>query len=59
VRAVLESPLRSEEFFERASGAVLSTRRIAASSDGRGMDHVVEGRQTAELFAESSPTSAA
>jgi alpha,alpha-trehalose phosphorylase len=54
--AVLESPLRSEEFFERASGAVLlhSTKRSELRM-GAAMDHVFEGPDGTELFAESSP----
>jgi alpha,alpha-trehalose phosphorylase len=53
--AVLESPLRSEEFFERSAGAVLlhSTKRSELRM-GAGMDHVVEGPDNTETFAESS-----
>jgi alpha,alpha-trehalose phosphorylase len=54
--AVLESPLRSEEFFDRATGAVLlhSTKRSELRM-GAAMDHVFEGPDGTELFAESSP----
>jgi alpha,alpha-trehalose phosphorylase len=53
--AVLESPLSSEDFFDRAAGAVLlhSTKRSELRM-GCGMDHVVEGPDGTETFAESS-----
>jgi alpha,alpha-trehalose phosphorylase len=54
--AVLESPLRSEDFFGRAIGAVLlhSTKRSQLRM-GAAMDHVVEGPDGTETLAESSP----
>jgi alpha,alpha-trehalose phosphorylase len=54
--AVLEKPLVSEDYFDRGHGAVLvhstkqSKLRMAAA-----MDHVVEGRDGTETYAESSP----
>jgi len=54
--ALLESPQRSDDFFERAAGAVLlhSTKRSELRM-GAGMDHVVDGPDGTETFAESSP----
>jgi alpha,alpha-trehalose phosphorylase len=56
VAAALESPLRSEDFFDRAAGAVLlhSTRRSNLRM-GAGMDHIVEGPGRIDTIAESSP----
>ena len=54
--AVLESPLRSEDFFHRGGvGAVLlhSTNRSELRM-GAGMDHVVDGPGNTGTFAESS-----
>jgi alpha,alpha-trehalose phosphorylase len=54
--AVLESPLRSEDHFHRGTaGAVLlhSTKRSELRM-GAGMDHVVEGPERTEAFAESN-----
>jgi alpha,alpha-trehalose phosphorylase len=53
--AVLESPLRSEDFDHRGAGAVLlhSTKRSELRM-GAGMDHVVEGPEGTETFVDSS-----
>ncbi len=53
--AVLESPLRSEDYFDRAAGAVLlhSTKRSELHM-GAGMDHIVEGPDGTDVHAESS-----
>jgi alpha,alpha-trehalose phosphorylase len=54
--AVLESPLHSEDHFHRGTaGAVLlhSTKRSELRM-GAGMDHVVEGPERTEAFAESN-----
>ncbi len=53
--AVLESPLRSEDFFDRAAGAVLlhSTKRSKLCM-GAGMDHIVEGPDGTAVQAESN-----
>jgi alpha,alpha-trehalose phosphorylase len=54
--AVLETPLKSEEFFHRESGAVLlhSTKRSGLRM-GAATDHLVEGPEGTELSTESSP----
>jgi alpha,alpha-trehalose phosphorylase len=54
--SVLESPLRSEDFFHREAGAVLlhSTKRSGLRM-GAGMDHIVEGTDGTGMTAESSP----
>jgi alpha,alpha-trehalose phosphorylase len=54
--AVLESPLRSEDFFDRGPRVVLvHSTKLSRISMAAAMDHVVEGPQRTETFAESSP----
>ncbi len=54
--AVLEAPLRSDDHFHRAAGAVLlhSTKRSDLRM-GAGMDHVIEGPEGTGIEAESAP----
>jgi alpha,alpha-trehalose phosphorylase len=54
--AVLESPLRSENFFHRDAGAVLlhATKRSEMRL-GAGMDHVIEGPDGIGVDAEAAP----
>jgi alpha,alpha-trehalose phosphorylase len=54
--AVLDAPLRSEDFFERGAHVVLthSTRRSSLLM-AAGMEHVVEGPDGTETVTESSP----
>ncbi len=54
--AMLESPLQSEDFFDRGARVVLAhSTKLSRLTMAAGMDHVVEGPERTETFAESSP----
>jgi alpha,alpha-trehalose phosphorylase len=54
--AVLESPLQSDDFFDRGARVVLAhSTKLSRLTTAAGMDHVVEGPERTETFAESSP----
>jgi alpha,alpha-trehalose phosphorylase len=53
--AVLESALQSEDFFDRGGRVVLAhSTKLSRLTMAAAMDHVVEGPQRTETFAESS-----
>ena len=54
--AALESPLQSEDFFDHGARVVLvHSTRLSRLIMAAAMDHVVEGPEGTESFAESSP----
>jgi alpha,alpha-trehalose phosphorylase len=54
--AALESPLQSEDFFDHGARVVLvHSTRLSKLTMAAAMDHLVEGPEGTETFAESSP----